>query len=172
VKKQMPFTVQNIRGIEPHPDTDPNETNVSKLIAVVNCTGTIGSELEDFPFGLIPSDGGVNANIVRAKLREWLDAGGVIPEWVPPEPTAEQIKDEAARRILEVAPEWYQRNLTARAAELAMKGADNWTAEEQAEVDAGQAIWDQIKAIRTASDAIEASPPASVADLETDPRWP
>lgn len=87
-------------------------------------------------------------------------------------PTAGDVKDAAYIRIVSLCPEWKQRNLTARAAELAMKGPDNWTAEEQSEVVAGQAIWDQIKAIRVASDVIEESPPASLAELNTDPRWP
>ncbi|MEM9635159.1 MAG: hypothetical protein AAGA50_27795 [Pseudomonadota bacterium] len=100
-----------------------------------------------------------NENRVRMAVQAWLKAGGKIPEWVPPAPTADQIKVEAARRILEVAPEWYQRNLTARAAELAMKGGDNWTAEEQAEVAEGQAVWDKIKGIRAASNALEAMDP-------------
>lgn len=69
------------------------------------------------------------------------------------------VKEEAQRRILEILPEWKQRNLTARAAELAIKGVSNWTPEEQAEYEAGQAIWNQIKAVRAASDALEAQSP-------------
>ena len=102
---------------------------------------------------------GSSENRVRIAVQAWLKVGGKIPEWVPPTPTAEQIKAEAALRILEVAPEWYQRNITARAAELALKGADNWTAEEQAEVAAGQAVWDKIKGIRAASSALETMDP-------------
>ncbi|MES0811289.1 hypothetical protein ABLO27_17520 [Roseibium sp. SCPC15] len=100
-----------------------------------------------------------NENKVRIVAQQWLNTGGKISDWVPPEPAAELIKAEAARRILEVAPEWYQRNLTARAAELSLKGVDNWTAEEQAEVAEGQAIWDKIKGIRAASNALEAMDP-------------
>lgn len=69
------------------------------------------------------------------------------------------VKEEAQRRILEVLPEWRQRNLTARAAELAAKGQSNWTPEEQAEWDAGQILWDKIKVIRAASDALESMDP-------------
>jgi hypothetical protein len=69
------------------------------------------------------------------------------------------VKAEAQRRIISIIPEWKQRNLTARAAELAIKGVSNWTAEETSEYEAGQAIWNQIKAVRMASDALEAQSP-------------
>lgn len=65
------------------------------------------------------------------------------------------IKAEAARRITTICPDWKQRNLTARAAELAIKGQANWTDEEAAEVAYGQAIWDAIKSIRSKSDQLE-----------------
>ncbi|MEQ8784174.1 MAG: hypothetical protein RIE06_31290 [Roseibium album] len=93
--------------------------------------------------------------------------------WVhnPPAITVDQVRTEAARRILAVCPEWKQRNLTARAAELAMKGSANWATDEQAEVAAGQAIWDQIKAIRTASNALEPMDPIP-ADYADDSHWP
>jgi len=74
-------------------------------------------------------------------------------------PTANSVKAEAQRRIYAILPDWKQRNLTARAAELAIKGQANWTTQEQAEYTAGQAVWDQIKAIRAASDALEAMDP-------------
>ena len=69
------------------------------------------------------------------------------------------IKAEAGKRIFAVIPEWKQRNLTARASELAMKvaGGVSLTAEEQAEWNAGVTVWLSVKAIRAASDAIEAS---------------
>ena len=67
------------------------------------------------------------------------------------------VKHEARRRILALCPEWKQANLTARAAELAIKGPGNWTEAETAEHAAGQAIWDQIKALRAASNAAEAA---------------
>lgn len=85
-------------------------------------------------------------------------------------PTAEAVKAEAQRRIYAILPDWKQRNLTARAAELAIKGQANWTPEEQAEVTAGQAVWDQIKAIRAASDALEAMAPIP-ADYTAEVYW-
>lgn len=90
------------------------------------------------------------------------------------------VKDEARRRILLVIPDWKQANLTARAAELAkLRSERAWTAEEQAEWDAGQALWDQVKAIRAASDRVEADVMAASdwkaiekADLAKSNRWP
>lgn len=80
------------------------------------------------------------------------------------------VKMEAQRRILEILPEWKQRNLTARAAELAIKGPSNWTPEEQEEYEAGQAVWDSIKAIRIKSDALEAMAPIPE-DFTNDNYW-
>ncbi len=71
------------------------------------------------------------------------------------------IKVEAATRILAIAPEWAQRNLTARAADLALlypgtKGID-LPEPERSEYLAGQAVWERIRAIRDASNSIEAA---------------
>jgi hypothetical protein len=85
-------------------------------------------------------------------------------------PTAAEVKGEAARRILAILPEWKQRNLTARAAELAKIGQANWTQAEADEWAAGQALWDQIKAIRAKSDQIEAMDPIP-ADFADDTYW-
>jgi len=84
--------------------------------------------------------------------------------------TVEMVKEEAQRRIYEILPDWKQRNLTARAAELAIKGVQNWSLEEQAEVAAGQALWDQIKVIRAKSDELEAMDPIPV-DYIDDKYW-
>lgn len=81
-----------------------------------------------------------------------------------------EIKVEARRRILEIVPEWKQSNLTARAAELAIKGIENWTEEEHNEYTRGQEIWNQVKRIRIASDAIEAMNPIP-ADYTSDIYW-
>jgi len=81
-----------------------------------------------------------------------------------------KVKKEAQVRVLAVLPEWKQRNLTARAAELAAKGQANWTPEEQAEWEAGQAMWDKIKAIRAASDILEATVPIPE-DYRDDKYW-
>lgn len=85
--------------------------------------------------------------------------------------TARQVKAEAERRILSIIPEWQQRNLIARAAELAIKGPANWTVNEKAEVTAGQAVWNRVKAIRAASNILEALAPIPM-DYESDSYWP
>ncbi len=77
------------------------------------------------------------------------------------------VKAEAARRILAIAPEWAQRNLTARAADLALlypgtKGID-LPEPERSEYLAGQAVWERIRAIRDASNSIEAALAAAAA---------
>lgn len=84
--------------------------------------------------------------------------------------TAEMVKTEAGRRIVAICPEWKQRNLTAQAAQLAKKGQANWTPEEQAAWDAGEALWNQIAAIRTKSDLLEAMDPIPV-DYTLDTYW-
>lgn len=82
-----------------------------------------------------------------------------------------RIKAEAHRRIILIIPEWKQRNLTAQAAVLAEKGRANWTAEELAAWDAGEAVWAQVQAVRTASDALEAIDPIPT-DITADQYWP
>lgn len=44
-----------------------------------------------------------NENRVRLAVQEWLDNGGVIPEYVEPEPTDEEIRQAANRRLLALA---------------------------------------------------------------------
>jgi len=79
------------------------------------------------------------------------------------------VKTEAGRRILSFLPEWKQRNLTARMTELLEIGKTNWTAEQQAEVDAMKAIWKQVKVIRKLSDTLEATPVDNPSDYNN---WP
>ena len=96
----------------------------------------------------------------------------------PPVPTAAEVrarmilwvKAEAERRILAIVPAWKQRNLLARAALLAEKGRDAWSDAELAEWNAGEAIWAQVVAIRTASDRIEAMTPIPD-DFTADSHW-
>ena len=87
--------------------------------------------------------------------------------------TVEQVKTEAGRRILALMPEWKQRNYTARMTELlkiyAVSGT--WTAKEQAEVGFLEGEWAKAKAIREASDTIEAMNPIPV-DYTNDKYWP
>ena len=69
-----------------------------------------------------------------------------------------EIKKEARRRIEEIAPEFKQRNMLARRIELqekAMAGA-KLTREEIGEIEAARLAFSKIKALRDASDRIEA----------------
>lgn len=67
-----------------------------------------------------------------------------------------EIKTIAQNKIYDIIPAWKQANLTARAVELtAIRQERSWTKEEQDEWNAGQALWDKVKAIRSASDILE-----------------
>lgn len=129
-------------------------------------------------------EGGTVVNIATAEeplAENWIEAGSAAigDTWdgeaftpaVKPPATPEDVKAEAYRRIVALCPEWKQRNLTAQAAQLAKKGEANWTPEEAAAWAAGEALWNQIAAIRAASDVIEAMDPIpsniTAADL-----WP
>jgi len=100
-------------------------------------------------------------------VERWIEQGGEIIPYQAVVASADEIKAEAARRIEKVLPDWKQRNLTARAAELAMKG--QLTSEEQAEWNAGEIIWDWIKLVRARSDELESDPPE---DVTQDSIWP
>ena len=85
------------------------------------------------------------------------------------------VRTDAYNKIVSVLPEWKQRNLTARAVELLSFGVENWTVDEQAEWDVGQALWGHIKLVRAATDSFEIAimletDPAIAADLQ--PVWP
>ena len=87
--------------------------------------------------------------------------------------TAADIKAEAGRRILLIAPSWKQSNMIARVLELTnAHGSDpaTWPTEAQAERATYDALWQSIKAIRAHSDALEAAPPP-LADLPN-AGWP
>lgn len=96
----------------------------------------------------------------------WDAESGTVVETLPqdPIPLAEiradlidRVKADAESRILPIADRDKQRNLLAQAAILSEKGRANWTDAETAAWDAGLAVWTAIKAIRDASDAIEAA---------------
>ena len=84
--------------------------------------------------------------------------------------TVDDVKAEAYRRIVEVLPEWKQRNLTAQAAVLAEKGRANWSSAELAAWDAGSALWAEVQSIRNASDALEEMDEIP-ADYRNDSYW-
>lgn len=68
------------------------------------------------------------------------------------------IRAEAKQRIEARYPDWLQRNMTARSAELIDIRATvgSLTAEEEAERQGIKAIWTAIKSVRAASNAAEA----------------
>ena len=85
----------------------------------------------------------------RADVQAVIDAH--VPNFGHVAAKIAQTKAEAGKRINAILPEWKQRNYTARAVEkVAAKevGDDEWNAMQTA--------WQQIKAVRVASDAIEA----------------
>lgn len=139
-----------------------------------NADGSINCEVEHPALGWIPFTATPNdpEQHGRDLFQEITEAGG-IAEYIPPVivVTAQQIKAEAYRRIIVICPEWKQRNLTAQASILAEKGRANWTAEELAAWDAGEAIWQSIAAIRAASDQLEAMDPIPD-DYTDDKHWP
>ena len=83
------------------------------------------------------------------------------------------VKAEARRRILARFPEWHQANMTARGVELLniRVAVGSWTAPQAQEAAALGVAWDWIKAVRAASDTIEALAPIP-ADFASDTRWP
>lgn len=80
------------------------------------------------------------------------------------------IKSEAGARIIRLAPEWKQRNATARGLELLRKGEANLTAAEQVEIAAMDALWTEVKRLRTVSDQLEAMDPPPQ-DYAADKYW-
>lgn len=86
-------------------------------------------------------------------------------------PKAAAVKAEARRRILARYPEWKQANLMARGVALVRKGETQWTAEELTEANSIHAVWDWIKAVRAASNSIEAMTPIPD-DFQDDKCWP
>jgi hypothetical protein len=104
-------------------------------------------------------------------------AGQPIAPYAPPPPTAEDVRAEASRRIQALVGARDARHLeivvangSREAIRLLRAKADRaWTAEEAARAAALEAIDQAIEAIRAASNAMEAAPPA---DFTADHRWP
>jgi len=106
----------------------------------------------------------------RADVQAVLDAH--VPFFGHADRKIAETKAEANRRILAILPEWKQRNYTARAVEKVAAGEvgdDEWNAMHTA--------WQQIKAVRVASDAIEAEinaltdEQAGQYDVSASPLW-
>lgn len=78
-------------------------------------------------------------------------------DWIPPSNVidSDEVKVEAYRRILQIAPEWRQRNMIARSVELLSIGKENWSQEQIDEHNSIELIWSTIKKIRERSNMIE-----------------
>lgn len=117
----------------------------------------------------LPAGAGVTRIASEAELTDVLRGFG-LPG---PAPTVEDVKAEAARRILAIMPDYQQRNALAMFAEAAqLHGPDpaNWPPELQAVNADVMAKWAAIKAIRQRSDEIEAMQPVP-ADFRSDEHW-
>lgn len=108
----------------------------------------------------------------------WVEAGNTPEPYTPPQPTADDVRAEAQRRIIALTGTTEiigcltkQHNAQMRATELtiilAMGGT--WTPEQAAEAAALQAMANAVKAIRAASNVLEPNPPADYADNQY---WP
>lgn len=69
----------------------------------------------------------------------------------------QEIKTTAGEKIVEIMPEWKQRNSIARMVELLSDAVDmtGLSADALAEISAVMLQWDDVKTIRTTSDAAE-----------------
>ena len=116
----------------------------------------------DTEFGMsIPMDEG---NRHYKEYLEWVSEGNTPdPEFSDVEIESERvadIKQIANQQILELMPEWRQRNSIARMLELISKAVDLsvLTLPEQDEIAASTAEWDVIKTIRETSNNAEKKP--------------
>lgn len=133
---------------------------------------------DDTKVNIISVDGEGNTKLLEPGAKGYSEAKATPPDepspvtLVAPKPPVQpdDIKDEASRRIIVLCPEWKQRNLTARAAELVKKGQDNWTPEETSEWESGEALWAKIKHIREKSNEIELMEPIPQ-DYRDDSYW-
>ncbi len=90
-------------------------------------------------------------------LRKW--NGSEVVAFDPPfniDTCISLIKSLAGQVILSIAPDWKQRNMTARAVEIAdAKAQGTATEADIAESEAIRAIWYRIKAVRSKSNQLE-----------------
>ena len=89
-----------------------------------------------------------------------------------PEPTTEQVKAEAGRRILDVCPEWKQRNHIATDLTYTkiVQAGGSLTPEQEDSRAAIEAVWGAVQALRSKSDEIEAMTPIPQ-DFTNDSYW-
>ena len=88
------------------------------------------------------------------------------------EPAAEQVKAEAGRRILDVCPEWKQRNHIATDLTYAkiVQAGGSLTPEQEESRAAIEAVWVTVQTLRSKSDEIEAMSPIPQ-DFTNDSYW-
>jgi hypothetical protein len=127
-----------------------------------------GRYLGGFAGGAPPPAGSIQAPSAPPSADHTLVAG----DWVAPPITPEMVDAEAQRRILAIFPEWKQREFGFLASVLAEKGRDNWNDNDLAAWNAGEALWEQIKPIRDASNALEATEGGIPQDYTDDGYWP
>lgn len=91
----------------------------------------------------------------------------------PIELQIEAVRTECGRRIYTAFPQWKQANYTARATELFEKKADAiaLSPEEVVELAALKSVWDWIKTVRAASNALEVLDPIP-RNYQDDQHWP
>ncbi|QFT30989.1 hypothetical protein FIV00_10915 [Labrenzia sp. THAF82] len=78
-------------GFEPHWETDHTETAMAKVVGTANYRVRYPDGLEEeLLTGIRPGENNAWNIKVIAAAQAWLDAGGVIPEWVPP--SADEIR--------------------------------------------------------------------------------
>ena len=88
------------------------------------------------------------------------------------EPTVEEVKAEAGRRILLVCPEWKQRNhiATDLTYEKIIRGGGILTEEQESDRLVIEGVWSDIQGIRSKSNDIESMSPIP-ADYTDDSYW-
>jgi len=118
-----------------------------------------------------------NAHYVKGTEEKTFDGGTKLtidPGWTftglqgAVDRAKRDIKATAGDLIVAFIPAWKQRNRTARATILLAKGMTNLTVDEQAEWDAGEAIWDNVVLVRAHSDTLEVEIDAIVNGVGTD----
>jgi len=89
-----------------------------------------------------------------------------------PEPTVEQVKAEAGRRILEVCPEWKQRNHIATDLTYAkiIQAGGSLTVEQEESRAAIESVWAAVQTLRYKSNEIETMSPIPQ-DFTDDSYW-
>ncbi|NKI61767.1 hypothetical protein HCG46_26065 [Labrenzia sp. PO1] len=86
-------TITNVIGFEASTETDHTEMNMAKIVgAVAYDVIWPNGHTETLYTGLRPGDNfGWTIKVIEA-VQAWRNAGGVIPEWVPPTP--EELREK------------------------------------------------------------------------------